>query len=81
MTIAVDPRNMTVEAWAAETTRLINSHGIIPKLVSEARWKAWAAYVASLPAIAAVNAARPEPYANWRDWAQAFNVAVRLLPG
>ena len=75
----IDPRFMSVENWCAFTGTLIESYGYIPKLASADDWKKWAAYVISLPQIAATNAPRPERFSAWQDWAAQFNQNVGLV--
>jgi hypothetical protein len=82
VTITVDPRILDAREWAARTIPLLQPFGTIPQLRNPDGWREWAAFVVSLPAIAASSAPRPERFAQWSDWALAFNVALRLLgPG
>lgn len=78
--ITIVPRYITAQNWASQTTIMLASIAPIPKLLDEAHWMGWAAYVVSLPELAAVNAPRPEGFSTWDSWATAFNVALRILP-
>lgn len=79
MSTTIDPRFMTAVNWAAQTTTLLAPYGTVQKLTSDDRWLEWARGVVALPAVAALGCPRPEPYANWQDWARQFNMTARLL--
>ena len=70
---------MDAVSWAAQTTTALAPYGAIPILHDPGAWRAWASVVVNLPALAALNAPRPEGFETWQDWGRAFNVAVRLL--
>lgn len=78
--ITIIPKYLSAQNWTGQTTILLAPIASIPKLLDEAHWQGWAAYVVSLPQLAAVNAPRPEGFQKWEDWATAFNVALRILP-
>jgi hypothetical protein len=65
--------------WAAQTTTMLAPYGTVPKLTDPSQWKSWASVVINIPSIAALGPPRPEPYAEWQDWARQFNQTVKLL--
>ena len=75
----IDTRFLTAQQWAAQTVPIILKYGGVPRLDREEDWRSWAAAVVALPALAAVAAPRPEAFSDWREWAQRFNQAARLL--
>jgi hypothetical protein len=79
VTIAIDPRFMTVLSWAAQTTPILVAFGTVPKLQHAEDWRTWGRQVVMLPALAALGAPRPDPFPTWEAWANAFNVVLRLL--
>ena len=70
---------MTARHWTAQTSLLISRYATIPILYDDSGWKAWAAYVCSIPALAAVSVPRPEIFKDWREWAISFNAQTRNL--
>lgn len=77
--LTIDPRFMDVINWTAQTSTVLAPYGVVPKLLNVGQWREWASFTTSMPAVAALNPPRPEGFAAWDDWAQQFNVAVRLL--
>lgn len=79
MSLPIDPRAIDVVRWASETTTVLLPYGFVPVLRDPAQWQQWARYVLLIPAVAGLGTPRPEGYSDWRKWAEAFNVTVRLL--
>lgn len=77
--IPIDPRFMSAVTWADMTITILADEAPIPRLMSEEKWKDWAAYVILTPEVAALKPAQPQNYANWYDWAAAFNETLRLI--
>lgn len=75
----VKPQGIDVRHWANQMVLSLSAYGCIPKLMNRDDWRSWAALVVSLPAIAAVNAPRPDHFVQWETWAEQFNLSIRLL--
>lgn len=75
----IDTRGMTAIRWTAQSAFFLAPYGTVPILLDEKGWRDWASCVAAFPAIAALGAPRPEPFAEWDSWARQFNLVVRLL--
>ena len=75
----VDPRYLSVLAWINRTNLLLAPYGPVRRVTDPKGWKDWARYVVALPAVAAVNAPRPEGFEDWRSWAVAFNLSAQAL--
>jgi hypothetical protein len=77
--ITITPDYISITDWAARTGDLLTSFGTIPTLMSDYEWREWAGQVASLPAVTALGAPRPEGFADFREWAVAFNAQIKML--
>ena len=76
---SIDPRFLTAPAWASQMTLGLSAYGAVPILRDEAGWRGWARQVVLLPEVAALGAPQPDQFADWRDWAVAFNLKAALL--
>jgi hypothetical protein len=77
--VTIDVRGETAVSWCQKNTILLARYGTVPILFTDDGWRDWAAYIVSLPEIAAIGAPRPEPYPEWTDWARQANQSFRLL--
>lgn len=75
----VSPHGVEAQRWANEMALSLSAYGTVPRLTDPTKWKIWANNVISLPALAAVQAPRPEQFSTWRDWAAQFNLSLRVL--
>lgn len=75
----IRPEHLTASQWAAQTGLTLFQYGFIPKLTQDDLWRDWAVCVISLPQLSALGMPRPERFAVWQDWANAFNEKARLL--
>lgn len=75
----VNPRGIDMLRWAGQMALSLSAYGNVPVLTDPAHWRTWAGVVVAIPAVAAVGAPRPEPFNDWRQWAEQFNLSLRLL--
>jgi hypothetical protein len=74
-----DPRGLTIERWSALTAAELQPFGQVPVQTDEEGWKAWAAAVKNLPALAPRFVPSAKGFGDWRDWALRLNEAMRGL--
>lgn len=79
MPFTVNPTGTDPTRWAAQMQLSLYQFGAIPAMPDPSRWRAWAATVVNIPAIASVGAPRPEQFKRLDDWAHQFNLAIRDL--
>lgn len=74
----VDPRNITLEQWAADTTLPLSRLCLVPLLLDPKGWKQWAQVIIQSRNVAVYTPPDPSRFDDWRDWAFRFNQAVPL---
>ena len=75
----VNPTGTDPVRWAGQMALALSAYGNVPILLDPDKWRDWAATVVGFPAVAAVNAPRPQAFATWEDWAHQFNLSLRLI--
>lgn len=63
--------------WASAVAQQLGLRGDTVRVNHGDDWRAWAVELLRLPQIRANVTPRPDNFASWREWANAFNQAVR----
>jgi len=71
----IDPRPMTLTAWANALVLSLRDYGMIPQLTG-LDWKTWVRDLSRVSGLSRFSIPHPEAYDNWREWAIHFNAVV-----
>lgn len=77
--MAIDPRGLSFELWAAQTAQLLAKYGPVGQVPALARWRDWARDLFYLPDIAALGIPQPDQFKTWQQWATVMNAQIALL--